>query len=70
MFRIVYIPMDHILIETDCPYLSPVPYRGKRNSSVNLMLVVREIAALKGIAEEEVIRITCENAKKMYRIEG
>lgn len=63
-----YIPMDKIVIETDCPYLSPEPFRGKRNSSLNLPYVIKAIAELKNLAEEEVMRITYENAKKIYRI--
>lgn len=59
-------PMDKILLETDCPYLAPEPNRGKRNSSLNLPLVVDAIAAIKGISAEEVIRITEYNAKRMY----
>ena len=62
------IPLEHILIETDCPYLSPVPNRGKRNSSLNLPYVVEEIARLKGISVEEAEEVTFENAKKMYRL--
>lgn len=62
------IPLEHILIETDCPYLSPVPNRGKRNSSLNLPYVVEEIARLKGISVEEAEEATFENAKKMYRL--
>lgn len=65
-----YLPMDAIVLETDCPYLAPVPNRGKRNSSLNLPYVAKEIAAIKGMDEEEVIRITRENAKRVYRIEG
>lgn len=61
-------PLDRILLETDCPYLSPVPNRGKRNSSLNLPYVAEMIAQLKGISYEEVVRVTCENAKKMYNI--
>lgn len=60
------IPLSSIVLETDCPYLSPVPNRGKRNSSLNLPYVVSAIAGLKGISEEEVIRTTEENAKKIY----
>lgn len=63
-----YTPMDRILLETDCPYLAPTPYRGKRNSSLYLPHVAEEIAAIKGISYEEVLKITMENAKKMYRI--
>ena len=51
-------PMERILLETDSPYLAPVPYRGKRNSSLYLPYVVREIAEIKGISEEEVIEMT------------
>jgi TatD DNase family protein len=62
------IPMDSIILETDSPYLSPEPNRGKRNSSLNLPYVVSAMAQIKGISEEEVIRITEENARKMYRL--
>ena len=61
-------PMEKILLETDCPYLSPEPFRGKRNSSLNLPYVIDAIAAIKGIEKEEVIRQTTENAKRMYGI--
>ena len=60
------VALDRLLVETDCPYLSPVPNRGKRNSSLNLPYVAKEIAAIKGLREEEVIRITRENAKRVY----
>lgn len=61
-----YLPMDRILLETDSPYLSPVPNRGKRNDSRNLPYVVAQIAQIKGITEEEVERITTENALRLY----
>lgn len=61
-----YLPMDRILLETDSPYLSPVPYRGKRNYSGYLAHVVAQIAAIKGISTEEVERITWENAHRIY----
>ena len=60
------VPLERILLETDCPYLAPEPNRGKRNSSLNLIYVARTIAGLRGISEEEVISVTCENAKRMY----
>lgn len=63
-----FIPMDKIVLETDCPYLAPVPFRGKRNSSLYLPYVVSALAEIKGISEEEVRRITWENAHRMYRI--
>ncbi len=61
-----YLPMDAILLETDSPYLAPVPYRGKRNCSLYLPYVVAEIARIKGVSEEEVIEITEENAKRLF----
>ena len=63
------LPMDRIVIETDSPYLAPVPNRGKRNDSRYLAYVVRELAAMKGLSEEEVRRITWENACRMYGLE-
>lgn len=60
------IPLERILLETDCPYLSPEPNRGKRNSSLNLPYVAKEIAALRGITEEEVIKATYENAMRLF----
>ena len=63
-----YMPMDRMVIETDCPYLTPVPNRGKRNDSFNLPYVVSKIAEIKGISSDEVIDITSENAKKLYGI--
>ena len=59
------IPLSNLVLETDCPYLAPVPYRGKRNSSLYLPYVVQAIAELKGISEEEVISVTEENARKL-----
>ena len=63
------IPLESLVLETDSPYLAPVPHRGKRNSSLNLVYVAEEIAALKGISYEEVVRQTTENARKLYRLE-
>ena len=62
------IPMDKILLETDCPYLAPEPYRGKRNQSVYIDLVAEKLAELKGIDKKEVLRITSENAKAFYHL--
>lgn len=61
-----YIPMDKILLETDCPYLAPVPYRGKRNSSLYLPCVAGELAAVKGITTQEVEELTLENAHRLF----
>lgn len=63
-----YMPMDQMVIETDCPYLAPVPNRGKRNDSFNLPYVVSKIAEIKRISSDEVIDITSTNAKKLYGI--
>ena len=61
-----YIPMDRIVLETDCPYLAPAPYRGKRNSSLYLPLVAEVLAQVKGISEEEVRRAAWENGMRLY----
>ena len=63
-----YIPIDRILLETDCPYLSPEPNRGKRNSSLNLPYIAGQIAQLKGLTAEEVMEITDRNARNFYGI--
>lgn len=60
------IPMESILIETDCPYLAPNPNRGKRNDSTNLKYVVEKIAEIKKLTPEEVAKITEENAKTLF----
>ena len=62
------VPMDRILIETDSPYLSPEPFRGKRNDSRNVKLVAQKIADIKGVTIEEVAQKTYENAKRVYQI--
>ena len=58
-------PLSQIVLETDCPYMSPEPHRGKRNSSLNLPYVAAALAEIKGITPEEVIAVTEENAKKL-----
>lgn len=63
-----YVPIESIIIETDCPYLTPVPFRGKRNSSLYVHLVAEKIAEVKGMEVSEVIKHTTENAKKCFRI--
>ncbi len=62
------LPLEKIVIETDCPYLTPVPFRGKRNEPIYTSYVAEEIARIKNISVEEVIKITTENAKKIYGI--
>ena len=63
------LPLEKIVLETDCPYLTPVPFRGKRNEPVYTKYVAEEVAKIKEISVEEVIKITTENAKKIYGIE-
>lgn len=62
------IPMDYLLIETDSPYLTPPPFRGKRNSPAHVRYVAEEIARLKGMSAEEVAEITLENGKRCFSI--
>ena len=63
-----YIPIEKILLETDSPYLAPEPNRGKRNSSLNLPYIAKEIAAIKNMDYDEVVAITEQNAKKLFRL--
>ena len=63
-----YAPLSQIVIETDCPYLAPTPFRGKRNDSSKLRYVAEELASIKQVSVEEVIRITNENGRKLYHI--
>lgn len=63
-----YMPMDRMVLETDCPYLSPEPFRGKRNSSLNLPYVVEAVSQIKGLTQEEVMAATGKNARELYRI--
>lgn len=63
-----YMPLQRILLETDCPYLAPEPFRGRRNDSRLLSHVVAEIARLKDLPEEQVRRQTYENAMAFYRL--
>lgn len=64
-----YIPMDRILLETDCPYMAPEPNRGKRNYSGYIPYVAERIAQIKKITVQEVIDITNENARRLFRVE-
>ena len=63
------VPLDRLLLETDAPYLSPVPFRGKRNDSSNIIYTAQKIAEIKGIGVQELLDITAENARKLYGIE-
>ena len=62
------IPLEKLLIETDCPYLAPHPYRGKRNEPAFVKLVAEEIALIKNQPYDTVAKVTTENAKKIFRI--
>ena len=62
------IPMEHILLETDAPYLAPVPYRGKRNESSYLPLIAEKVAEVKGISVEKCAEITTKNAETLFNI--
>ena len=62
------IPLDRIVLETDCPYMAPEPYRGKRNDPGYLPKMAEKLAEIRGITVEEAVRITTENAKRLYRI--
>ena len=66
------IPMDRLLVETDCPYLTPAPYRGKRNEPAHVKLVAEKIAELRSSTQpmgmEEIGRITSQNARRAFKI--
>lgn len=62
------VPMERILLETDSPYLSPEPNRGKRNSSLNLQYIAQKIAEIKGVPYDTVVEATLQNAKYMYHL--
>ena len=62
------VPLESIVIETDCPYLAPEPYRGKRNCSLYLTYVIDKLAEIKGITSEEAEQATWQNAMRMYNL--
>ena len=63
------IPLDRILVEADCPFLTPMPFRGKRNEPAYVKFTALKLAEVKGLPFEEVARITSENAKKAFRLD-
>lgn len=63
-----HIPLDRLVLETDCPYMSPEPFRGRRNDPGRLHLVAERLAQLRGLSAEEIENITLENGKRLYRI--
>ena len=62
------IPLDRLVLETDCPYMAPEPFRGKRNHPGYLYRMAEQLAQLRGVSVEEIHRITTENGKRLYRI--
>lgn len=62
------VPLDRLLLETDCPYMAPVPFRGKRCDSTMIPYTAEAAAAVKGIGVQELLDITCENAKRLFGI--
>ncbi|MFT3901850.1 MAG: TatD family hydrolase [Niabella sp.] len=64
------LPLDYVVLETDAPYLAPVPYRGKRNESAYIPYVAEKLAEVKGLSIEEVAKITTGNAENLFRIKG
>lgn len=64
------IPLERIVLETDCPYMSPVPYRGKRCDSSMIAYTAEKASEIKGIPVQELLDITCRNGLKLYRIQG
>ena len=63
------IPIDRIVLETDCPYMSPEPFRGKRNDPGKLYRMAEKLAEIRGLTVEEIQRITVENGRQLYRID-
>ena len=63
------IPLDRIVLETDCPYMSPDPFRGKRNDPGKLYRMAEKLAEIRGLTLEEIHTITTENGKRLYRIQ-
>ena len=64
------VPLDRLLVETDCPYMAPEPYRGKRCDSSMLDKTIEALAAIKGLSPQELADITNENARRLFHIEG
>jgi TatD DNase family protein len=64
------VSLDHVLLETDCPYLAPVPHRGKRNEPSYIPLIAQALAQFKGVSMDEVARTTTENAHRLFRFDN
>jgi TatD DNase family protein len=63
------VPLDRILLETDSPYLAPVPYRGKTNQPAYVRVVAEKLAALRNLSVDEIEKVTDRNCRKVYRLE-
>ena len=66
--EIIDVPLDRILLETDAPYLAPVPYRGKRNESSYIIEVVKVLSTIYNLSEKEIIELTTSNALKLFKL--
>ena len=62
------IPLDRIVLETDCPYMAPEPFRGKRNDPGKLYRMAEKLVEIRNVSVEEIHRITTENGNRLYRI--
>ena len=65
-----HVPLDRLLIETDCPYLAPHPHRGQRNEPAYVRLVADKIAEIRGISPAEVARVSAANAARLFAVRG
>jgi TatD DNase family protein len=63
------VPLEKLLVETDCPYMAPTPFRGKRNRSDYIQHIIEKIAEIKGVSEEEISKVTINNVKKMLNLQ-
>ena len=64
------LPLERLLVETDCPYLAPIPYRGKRNQPAYVVETARKLAELRGISLEDAAQVTYENARRVFQVEA
>ena len=64
------VPIDRLILETDAPYMSPVPFRGKRNDSRNIAYIAEKIAEVRGMDAQEVLDITAENTRRLFNLGG
>jgi TatD DNase family protein len=62
------IGLEHLLLETDSPFLPPVPHRGKRNESAYVLLVAQKLAVVKNLSVEEIAKVTTQNAKELFKL--